>query len=62
MVRDELELLNRVVDIVLDLDPDIIIGWDVQNTSWGYLNARALYYGMSVSPGTLRLLLTCSRT
>lgn len=46
VVDTELELLNRVVDIVLDLDPDIIVGWDVQTSSLGYLDARAKTYGM----------------
>lgn len=45
VVDTELELLNRVVDIVQDLDPDIIVGWDVQTSSLGYLDARAKSYG-----------------
>ena len=45
VVDTELELLNRVVDIVQDLDPDIIVGWDVQTSSLGYLDARAKAYG-----------------
>jgi DNA polymerase zeta len=36
----ELELLNQVVDLVLELDPDILTGWEVQNNSWGYIQAR----------------------
>lgn len=49
IVDDELDLLNRVVDIVLELDPDVIVGWEIQNASWGYLKARGNHYGMSVS-------------
>jgi DNA polymerase zeta len=45
-VSDELELLNRIVDIVVDLDPDIIVGWEVQAASWGYLNSRGRQYGL----------------
>ncbi|KAL0565597.1 DNA polymerase zeta [Marasmius crinis-equi] len=40
-VDSELELINEVLDVVLDLDPDLIMGWEVQNSSWGYLAARA---------------------
>lgn len=45
IVADELELLNRIIDTVVEFDPDIIVGWDVQSASWGYLNARGNNYG-----------------
>ncbi|KAG2154856.1 hypothetical protein DEU56DRAFT_770809 [Suillus clintonianus] len=48
IVADELELLNRIVDIVVEFDPDIIVGWDVQSASWGYLNARGNHYGFDI--------------
>ncbi len=48
-VDTELELLNRVVDIVHDFDPDIITGWEVQVSSWGYLAARARSFGSSAA-------------
>ncbi|KAJ3734863.1 hypothetical protein DFJ43DRAFT_1130593 [Lentinula guzmanii] len=44
----ELDLINSFVDIVIDLDPDIITGWDVQNSSWGYLAARARSFGLEL--------------
>lgn len=37
----ELDLINRVVDIVRFYDPDIITGYEVHNNSWGYLIERA---------------------
>jgi DNA polymerase zeta len=46
VVDTELELLNEVVDVVMDLDPDIVIGWEVQAASWGYLSARGRQYGL----------------
>ena len=46
VVVTELDLLNTVVDLVLDLDPDVAIGWEVQSSSWGYLGARGLQYGL----------------
>ena len=37
----ELDLINRVVDIVRYHDPDIITGYEVHNGSWGYVIERA---------------------
>lgn len=37
----ELELINRLVDVVRDLDPDILVGYEVHNGSWGYLIERS---------------------
>jgi DNA polymerase zeta len=38
---NELDVLNRLVDIVREYDPDILTGYEVHNTSWGYLIERA---------------------
>ena len=45
VVETEAELLNTFVDRVLDLDPDIICGWEIQSASWGYLAARGRHLG-----------------
>ncbi|RKF64936.1 DNA polymerase zeta catalytic subunit [Erysiphe neolycopersici] len=37
----ELDLLIRIVDIVRNYDPDILTGYEVQSSSWGYLIERA---------------------
>ena len=37
----ELDLINRIVDIVRDYDPDILAGYEVHGGSWGYLIERA---------------------
>ena len=47
-VDTELELLNRVTDIIVEFDPDILAGWEIQTSSWGYCDARGKTYGMSV--------------
>jgi DNA polymerase zeta len=39
--KDELDLLNRMVDIVREFDPDILVGYEVHNGSWGFLIERA---------------------
>ncbi|CAK1359247.1 unnamed protein product [Cercospora beticola] len=38
---NELDLINRVVDIVREYDIDILTGYEVHNNSWGYLIERA---------------------
>ena len=48
-VDTELELLNRITDIIVEFDPDILVGWEIQNASWGYCNARGKTYGRSES-------------
>jgi DNA polymerase zeta len=37
----ELDALTRMVDIVRHFDPDILTGYEVHNSSWGYLIERA---------------------
>lgn len=46
VVPNELELINKIVDFIVDFDPDVILGWDVQRSSWGYLEERAQQYGI----------------
>ncbi|OLL22088.1 DNA polymerase zeta catalytic subunit [Neolecta irregularis DAH-3] len=38
---NELDVIMRIVDIVRRVDPDILAGYEVQNSSWGYLIERA---------------------
>ena len=37
----ELDLINRIVDIVRENDPDILTGFEVHNGSWGFVIERA---------------------
>jgi DNA polymerase zeta len=39
-VEDELGLFNAFEDRVMELDPDALSGWELQNDSWGYLAER----------------------
>ncbi|THH17005.1 hypothetical protein EW146_g3727 [Bondarzewia mesenterica] len=48
VVQSELDLLNKVVDVVLELDPDVVVGWEIQAASWGYLSARARHFGFDI--------------
>ncbi|KAG7452885.1 DNA/RNA polymerase [Guyanagaster necrorhizus] len=61
-VDSELDLINAVIDIVLDLDPDIVVGWDVQLSSWGYFSKRAAIYGLEVSELISRATLSSRRS
>ncbi|KAF8909030.1 hypothetical protein CPB84DRAFT_1813269 [Gymnopilus junonius] len=45
----ELDMLNRFVDLVIELDPDILTGWELQLSSWGYLDARSHTYSLALS-------------
>ena len=40
-VPDELELINTLVDKVREWDPEVLSGYEIQNSSWGYLLERA---------------------
>ena len=59
---DELELINSLVDLVHELDPDILAGWEVQRSSWGYLATRGREYGAFIimKSTILRLTTFCS--
>ncbi|KAI9670771.1 MAG: DNA polymerase zeta [Caeruleum heppii] len=39
--NSELDLINRMVDLVRAYDPDILTGFEVHNGSWGYMIERA---------------------
>ncbi|MCJ1356494.1 MAG: DNA polymerase zeta, partial [Icmadophila ericetorum] len=39
----ELGLINRVIDMVRDHDPDILVGFEVHGGSWGYVIERARF-------------------
>ncbi|WVQ78404.1 hypothetical protein IAT38_000490 [Cryptococcus sp. DSM 104549] len=41
VVDNELDLINWVIDTVKDWDPDVLAGWEMHNSSWGYLASRA---------------------
>jgi len=49
-VDSELDLVKTVVRLVRDADPDILGGWEVQMSSWGFLMARAATLGINLCP------------
>ncbi|OCK80764.1 DNA polymeras-like protein zeta catalytic subunit [Lepidopterella palustris CBS 459.81] len=47
--ENELDLINRMVDVVREFDPDILTGYEVHNGSWGYMIERARFkYGYNL--------------
>ena len=54
-LSSELELINRIIDIIVDVDPDILAGWEVQASSWGYLSSRGSQYGRMLSTSRCRI-------
>ncbi|KAL8136319.1 hypothetical protein V2J09_002320 [Rumex salicifolius] len=45
---EERDLLDYFVKITCSFDPDILIGWDVQGSSLGFLAERALHLGLNL--------------
>lgn len=41
VVEDELELFNTLIDLIRAFDPEIIVGWEIHSSSWGYIIERA---------------------
>lgn len=54
IVSSELDLINGIIDKVLELDPDIVAGWEVQAASWGYLEARGRTFGVCCNHNYVR--------
>ncbi|KAF9526453.1 hypothetical protein CPB83DRAFT_462528 [Crepidotus variabilis] len=45
----ELDLINGLIDLVMELDPDILTGWELQMNSWGYLEARGRTLSLTIT-------------
>lgn len=44
----EKQLLEKFIEIVRVIDPDIFVGYEVQLSSWGYIISRAKTYGIDM--------------
>jgi DNA polymerase zeta len=40
---EEAYLINALVDVVRELDPDILTGYEVHSSSWGYVIERVMH-------------------
>lgn len=45
---EERDLLDKFISITCSIDPDILLGWDVQGSSLGFLAERAFHLGVSL--------------
>jgi DNA polymerase elongation subunit (family B) len=54
VVRTEVELFHTFLTCVRLWDPDIIVGWEVQQLSVGYLLQRATVIGVPLAQGITR--------
>ncbi|XP_064489421.1 DNA polymerase zeta catalytic subunit-like isoform X2 [Ornithodoros turicata] len=53
-VADEKELYEALIEVVRKWDPDILVGYEIQMLSWGYLLQRASCLGMDLHQGLSR--------
>jgi DNA polymerase elongation subunit (family B) len=52
-VEDELSLFRALEQVVLELDPDVLTSFELQNDGWGFISAR---YRYEFGGGTPRLV------
>ncbi|UZJ54097.1 hypothetical protein CBS101457_003417 [Exobasidium rhododendri] len=43
VASSELEMFNDLIDLVRAFDPEIVVGYEIQSSSWGYIFERALH-------------------
>ncbi|XP_043513562.1 DNA polymerase zeta catalytic subunit [Frieseomelitta varia] len=46
-VSSEEDLLNSLIILIRHCDPDILIGWEIESLSWGYIFHRASHIGLN---------------
>ena len=54
-VSSELELLDKLVSLVREIDPDIIMGYEVTMLSWGYCIERAAHLDINLTSKLSRM-------
>lgn len=55
VVDTELELIMSLVEVVKQHDPEILIGYEMELLSWGYVLERATVLGISLGPALSRV-------
>lgn len=55
VVDTELELIMKIVEVVNSYDPEILIGYEMELLSWGYLLERSSVLNMRVGPALSRV-------
>ncbi|KAL3277041.1 hypothetical protein HHI36_012402 [Cryptolaemus montrouzieri] len=54
-VKNELELFKEFTNFLVERDPDILIGYEIQMLSWGYLIERCFHLGINLIPELSRV-------
>lgn len=57
-VESELDLFQTLINKVRLYDPDILVGYELHNASWGYLIERAAVLGNTAFGSQCSILLT----
>lgn len=53
--NEEKDAIHRLIKLVHAWDPDILLGFEVQMLSWGYLIQRATALGIDIAPQLSRI-------
>lgn len=64
VVESELDMFNALIDLVRLFDPEIIVGYEIHSSSWGYLVERAALqfdYDLTTELGRVNSFSTGSR-
>ena len=56
--KTETELIKKLIDKVKTEDPDILVGYDTQRSSWGFLCRRASAFGIDLPTELSRIPLS----
>lgn len=56
-VDNELCLMQKFIELMIEHDPDIITGYEIETSSWGYLISRAELLKIDISTAFSRLII-----
>lgn len=54
--QNEMDMIMQFIDVVREIDPDILMGFEIEMASWGYLLERANTLNMQLTTPLSRLL------
>ncbi|XP_045467770.1 DNA polymerase zeta catalytic subunit isoform X2 [Harmonia axyridis] len=54
-VENELKLFEKFTKFIIHWDPDILLGYEIQMLSWGYLIERCFHLGINIIPDISRV-------
>lgn len=56
MATDEMDLLLKFIDVLRSVDPDYLVGFEVEKSSWGYIVSRSSYLNFRIATSISRLI------